>query len=240
MRTTAVSHPADPAPEPPQARALLAACGDVSDERVLIVGPDSLDAMCALIREGARQVTALRHADRPEAASADLVVAPYIVSADEAEGLLAYTRRALAPFGRVVLMLPTKTADQLARRIVRMLPGYALSLVRVRPVGAWTVIAAERPFAVQAGHADAFGAGELRFSRWSVDGGLAGSTQPGHADRATVTDSARGRSEAGRTRGGCHATRVAGARQAARALCGAGAAASPPRARAVASRAGRR
>jgi len=224
MRTTAVSHPADPAPEPPQARALLAACGDVSDERVLIVGPDSLDAMCALIREGARQVTALRHADRPEAASADLVVAPYIVSADEAEGLLAYTRRALAPFGRVVLMLPTKTADQLARRIVRMLPGYALSLVRVRPVGAWTVIAAERPFAVQAGHADAFGAGEL----------------PGHADRATVTDSARGRSEAGRTRGGCHATRVAGARQAARALCGAGAAASPPRARAVASRAGRR
>jgi hypothetical protein len=145
--------PAEPAPEPSHERALLAACGDVSDERVLIVGPDSLDAMCALIRRGARQVTAFRHADRLEAASADLVVAPHIVSAEDAAGVLAYARRALAPFGRIVLMLPTESADRMARRVAQMLPGHALSLVRARRVGAWTLIAAERPFAASVGHA---------------------------------------------------------------------------------------
>jgi hypothetical protein len=132
--------------EPPPAAALLAACGDVSGERVLIVGPDGLDPMCALIRQGARQVTALRHADRPEAASADLVIAPHIETEAEALGLLGFARRALAPFGRVVLMLPTEKADRLARRVARMLPEHALSLVRARRVGAWTLIAAERPY----------------------------------------------------------------------------------------------
>jgi hypothetical protein len=145
--------PAQPVPEPPHASALLAACGDVSDDRVLIVGPDGLDAMCALIRQGARQVTALRHADHPEATSADLVVAPHVDTAADAAWLLAHTRRALAPFGRVVLMLPTEKADRLARRVAQMLPDYALSLVRARRVGAWTLIAAERPYASHAGHA---------------------------------------------------------------------------------------
>ncbi len=153
MQTVLLSHPAEPAPEPPRSRALLAACGDVSDERVLILGPDSLDTMCALIRRGARQVTALRHADRPEAARADLVVVPHVSTADEAAGLLAFARRALAPFGRVVLMLPTEAGEHLARRVARMLPNHALSLVRARRVGAWTLISAERPFSTPAGHA---------------------------------------------------------------------------------------
>jgi hypothetical protein len=153
MQTIAASQPHMPAPEPSLSRALLAACGDVSDDRVLVVGPDGLDAMCALIRQGAPQVTALRHAERPEAASADLMVAPHVETMAEAEGLLASTRRALAPFGRVVLVLPTQKADQLARHVARMLPTYALSLVRARRVGAWTLIAAERPFSSPVGHA---------------------------------------------------------------------------------------
>jgi hypothetical protein len=157
MQTTTHSdaRPALPAtdPEAQQTSALLAACGDVSDERVLIVGPDGPDTMCALIRRGARQVTALRHADRPEAASADLVVAPHIGSASDAQAVLAFTRRALAPFGRVVLILPTQKGDELARRVARMLPNHALSLVRARRVGAWTLVAAERPFSATAGHA---------------------------------------------------------------------------------------
>jgi hypothetical protein len=152
MQTHAHNHAHLPL-EPPPSDALLAACGDVSDERVLIVGPGGLDTMCALIRKGARQVTALRHAERPEAACADLVIAPLIETPADAAGLLSCARRALAPFGRVVLMLPTGKADRLARRVARMLPDHALSLVRARQVGAWTLIAAERPFALAVGHA---------------------------------------------------------------------------------------
>ncbi len=157
MQTIDYTHarPAMPAtdPEAQQTSALLAACGDVADERVLIVGPDGPDTMCALIRRGARQVTALRHADRPEAASADLVVAPHLGSVADAEAVLTFTRRALAPFGRVVLVMPTEKADALARRVARMLPNHALSLVRARRVGAWTLVAAERAFSAIPGHA---------------------------------------------------------------------------------------
>ncbi len=157
MQTTAHSdaRPAQPAIdiEARQTSALLAACGVVSDERVLIVGPDGPDTMSALIRRGARQVTALRHADRPEAGSADLVVAPQIGSAADAEAVLTFTSRALAPFGRVVLILPTQKGDELARCVARMLPNHALSLVRARRVGAWTLVTAERPYSSTAGHA---------------------------------------------------------------------------------------
>jgi len=153
MQTIAFSPPAPPGAQPLEADALLAACGDVSDERVLIVGPDALDAMCGLIRKGARQVTALRSADRPEAGAADLVIAPHVENADAAVRVLATARRALAPFGRLIVMLPAENADRLGRRVARMLPDHALSLVRARRVGAWTLIAAERPFAMQPGHA---------------------------------------------------------------------------------------
>jgi len=125
---------------------VISACGNVRDERVLIVGHDSLEPMCALIRRGARQVTTLRLTERPEPHCADLVLAPHIESETEAAGFLAVARRALAPFGRIVLLLPTETKDRMARRVARMLPTYALSLVKARRLGAWTLIAAERPF----------------------------------------------------------------------------------------------
>jgi hypothetical protein len=153
MQTTLYLPPTPPGALLLQADVLLAACGDVSDERVLVVGADSLDAMCGLIRNGASQVTALRHADRPEAGSVDLVIVPHVDSIEDAETVLATARRALAPFGRIVLMLTAAHADRLARRIARILPDHALSLVRARRVGAWTLITAERPFAMQPGHA---------------------------------------------------------------------------------------
>jgi hypothetical protein len=52
-----------------------------------------------------------------------------------------------------VLILPAEADNRGARRLVRMLPANALSLVRARRIGAWTLIAAERPVSSQPVHA---------------------------------------------------------------------------------------
>lgn len=79
------------------------AIGDPTGERVVIIGHDTLDLMCAVIRAGAAEVTLLRLRERPEAQEADLAILVGLASAQEASAAVMQARRALAPTGRIVI-----------------------------------------------------------------------------------------------------------------------------------------
>ncbi len=68
------------------------------------------DLMCALLRAGATQVTHLCPQDRPEAASASLVIVPQVASLGWLAGALPSIRRALIANGRLVVSVATDTA----------------------------------------------------------------------------------------------------------------------------------
>ena len=134
--------PAEPDPD----SVLLTCIGEVAGERALILGRGALDVMCALIRAGATEVTALCRNDRPEPASADLVVVSDMVSAESAPGLIGHARRALVTAGRIVLRCPTDSSGRLVQSISRVLRLHGFSALRLRRAGAQTLVTAELPF----------------------------------------------------------------------------------------------
>lgn len=124
---------------------LLAAIGDIANERAVILGQGALDVMCALIRAGAAEVTELCGTARPEANSADLVVVPSVESPGEIPPVIRSARRTLASAGRLVLRFPNDPAGHLARKTARDLRLQGFSIVRQRRIGTQTVLTAELP-----------------------------------------------------------------------------------------------
>ena len=98
--TQAVLPPPGPLPHSP---ALHQAIGDPAGERVVIIGHHTLDLMCAMIRNGATEVTVLRLRERPEAHKADLAVLLGPLSMHEITCGVMQAWRALAPTGRIVV-----------------------------------------------------------------------------------------------------------------------------------------
>jgi len=124
---------------------LLACIGEVAGERALILGCGALDVMCALIRAGATEVTELCRNDRPEPASADLVVVPDLVSADSAPDIVGHARRALATAGRIVLRCQSDPYGRLMQSVSRVLRVHGFSALRLRRAGMQTLLTAELP-----------------------------------------------------------------------------------------------
>jgi hypothetical protein len=139
--------PADTHVVPPvdPARALRTALGEVRDEAVLVISSRGLEVMCDLIRRGARSVTLLRTAERPEAASASLVVVPEAPSLEWLACVLGHARRALLPTGRLVLRVGALASRQLAAQITRMLRVHGYTAIVARQAGDQLLLQAELP-----------------------------------------------------------------------------------------------
>ncbi len=133
---------------PPTARAiplsyeaaLRQSIGDPAGERVVIVGHDTLDLMCAMIRQGAAEVTRLRLRERPDAHEADLAILIGLCSAHEASCAIMQARRALAPTGRIVVGV---SSSQLTQEVAATLRTQGFADVHVTGDG---VVSAELPF----------------------------------------------------------------------------------------------
>ncbi len=121
--------------------ALLQLAGEVGGEHALIIGPHTLELMCALLRRGAAEVSLLRHDVRPERATADLVVATEIGSPEQASSAVVHARRALVASGRLILCTNADPTGRLARLVARMLPLHGISAVRTRRAGDRTLVA---------------------------------------------------------------------------------------------------
>ena len=124
---------------------LLDALDPAEDTRVLLIGSDTLELMCALIHRGCTSVTTLRPADRPERASADIVVVSHAVAAKCADETLAQARRALVPLGSLVLCLPGTPSLPLVQHLNRSLRLHGFSSVRTTTLAGLVLLRAEVP-----------------------------------------------------------------------------------------------
>jgi hypothetical protein len=78
--------------------------GAVEDEdHIVVLGGRGPELMCALLRAGATNVTHLRADERPEAASASMVIVPLVSTLDWLAATLPSIRRALSRGGRVAV-----------------------------------------------------------------------------------------------------------------------------------------
>jgi hypothetical protein len=125
--------------------ALLDCADPATDARVLLIGSDTLELMCALIRRGCVGVAVRRPGDRPETASADLVLVPHAASVECIDQALAQARRALVPMGGVVVCLPEHAPAALLQHAERGLRLHGFSAVRTRRLAGQVLLSAELP-----------------------------------------------------------------------------------------------
>ncbi|WP_160123125.1 hypothetical protein [Rhodovarius lipocyclicus] len=99
-------------------------------DRVLVIGGDRLGLLCAALRRGCRSAVAMvappHHPD-----AADLVVAPGVTSAEEAEAVAESARRALPPGGRLAIGLKGAAAS-MGREVGRALQAHGFRRARLR------------------------------------------------------------------------------------------------------------
>lgn len=137
--------PPNPPLQPPEpGAALLEVVGEIEDEeRILVLGRDGPDLMCALLRAGAPQVTHLCSCERLEAGSASLVIVPRIPSLDWLENTLSAIRRALIANGRLIVGIDPLPAAQ--TRLRRRLQLHGFTAIRVSDAVGRLAVSAEVP-----------------------------------------------------------------------------------------------
>ena len=110
-----------PPPQLSAAEAALLAMADPGpDSRISLIGPNTLELLCALLRRGSAEVCATRICDWPTAGTADVGIIPGIRSPGHLTRSIAHARRVLAPLGTVALHLdaPAKMLDRQAIQLL--------------------------------------------------------------------------------------------------------------------------
>jgi hypothetical protein len=159
-----MGHPDSPRPhrtdEPPGAQlpgstmtfdpALLRGVGDVRGKRVLLIGRNTLDLMCGMIRGGATSVTSLRPTASSGAEPVDLALVPDIACLRDADPAIRQARHCLTEAGRIVLRLTKAPTDALLRGLRRTLAAYGFSAIQIDREASQIVLSAQLPLVGQA------------------------------------------------------------------------------------------
>ena len=125
--------------------ALLALADACPDSRVSLIGPNTLELLCALLRRGSLDVSATRVSDWPQAGTADVAIIPGLNAPDALGRAVAHARRVLTPLGTVALHLASDPADALSQHVCRLLLLHGFERVRVRDFSGEALIRAEVP-----------------------------------------------------------------------------------------------
>lgn len=123
--------------------ALLDGVGPTTRKRVLTLGEDTLEVLCALIRRGCTEAAELRLDDRPEAQSAHVVLVPHITSVNEARRAIAQAKRALVTHGRIIIRVASNPPSQVALDSACLLRNEGFSMVRMRALPQQVFLSAE-------------------------------------------------------------------------------------------------
>ncbi len=121
---------------------LLDCVGPFEDEHVLVIG-DALEVMCGLIRRGCAAAAEVSLHERAVTEPADIAVVPRLDTPELAARAVTLARRALAPFGRIILR---DRCETLARQAAAMLRREDFSAIRVRVTAQATLVTAECPW----------------------------------------------------------------------------------------------
>jgi hypothetical protein len=120
---------AEPRDVQPSALQRSDAYGPVENEdHILVLGGQGPELMCALLRAGATNVTHLCAHERPETASASLLIVPRVPSLDWLAAVLPSIRRALIRHGRLAIHAGPLVTIQ--TQIRRMLTLHGFSAIR--------------------------------------------------------------------------------------------------------------
>ncbi len=125
--------------------ALLAMANPSLDSRVNLIGPHTLELLCALLHQGSVNVLATRVSDHPQAGSADVAIIPDIVSSDCLGRAVAHARRVLTPLGTMAIRLAAAPTDALSQQAGQLLLLHGFSAVRVVDFCGETLIRGELP-----------------------------------------------------------------------------------------------
>jgi len=141
---------AAPSHQPSAAEAALLEFADPSlDSRISLIGPHTLELLCALLRRGSADVSATRMSDRAHLGTADVAIIPHIASPDCLGHAITHARRALAPFGTVAIHLAADPAGApvkaLAEQAGHLLLLHGFTAVRMVDLSGEILIRAELP-----------------------------------------------------------------------------------------------
>ena len=125
--------------------ALLAVADPSPESRVSLIGPNTLELLCALLRRGSNDVSAMRVCDRPQAGTADVAVIAHVASPDCLERAIAHARRILTPLGTVAIHLATSPVDALSQRAGCLFLLHGFTAIHVLDHDGETLIRAELP-----------------------------------------------------------------------------------------------
>lgn len=125
--------------------ALLTVADPSPESRVSLIGPNTLELLCALLRRGSIDVSATRVCDRPQAGTADVAIIAHVLPPDCLERAIAHARRVLAPLGTVAIHLAADPADALSQQAGRLLLLHGFNLIRVFDHDGKTLIRGELP-----------------------------------------------------------------------------------------------
>ena len=125
--------------------ALLRFADIARDTRVVLIGPDTLELLCALVRLDCASAAAIRLFDRPKAGTADLAILPAVASADCVDAGLAKARRVLAPLGGVILRFAGLPSPGLVRHARQALQMHGFQAIHARQLGHQCLLTAELP-----------------------------------------------------------------------------------------------
>ncbi len=144
-----LGHDAPPR-QPSAAEVALLALADPSlNSRISLIGPHTLELLCALLRRGSADVSATRLSDRPHLGMADVAIIPHIASPDCLGHAIAHARRALAPLGTIAIHLAADPArvppGALAEQAIHLLLLHGFTAVRMVDFSGEILIRAELP-----------------------------------------------------------------------------------------------
>lgn len=125
--------------------ALLRFADIARDTRVVLIGPDTLELLCALVRLDCASAAAIRLLDRPKAGTADLAILPAVGSLDCIDAGLAKARRVLAPLGSVILRFAGLPSPSLVRHARQVLQMHGFQAIHARQLGHQCLLTAELP-----------------------------------------------------------------------------------------------
>lgn len=129
----------------PGEAALLALADPGLDSRITLIGPDTLELLCVLLRRGCTSVSAMRLNDRPLAGTADVAVIPHMAAPEHLCRAVAHARRVLTPLGTIAVHVPAGLGDQLVRDVCQGLLLHGFGAVQSRDCCGDTLLRAELP-----------------------------------------------------------------------------------------------
>lgn len=124
---------------------LLDLAEPVEDTRVVLIGADTLELMCALVRRGCASAAMVRLGGRCDAHAAEIAIVPHLDSPAGAEIAVAQARHALVPLGSLVVRLAHDRFGIIATAADAALRRHGFSAIRRATLAGDLVFTAELP-----------------------------------------------------------------------------------------------